>query len=65
MHLLRMLTDPPAQCQLLHLLKYAGASGSAGAADFSPAFLWLLRDFQFQLNDEGRQVTAVTAFQVE
>lgn len=24
--------------------------------DLSPTFMWLLRDFQFQLTEEGRQV---------
>ena len=38
-------------------------TGSAGqpsaptsASELSPSFLWLLRDFQFQLNEDGKQV---------
>lgn len=34
----------------------AQPSSSASASDLSPSFLWLLRDFQFQLNEDGRQV---------
>jgi len=30
--------------------------GEAELADFTPAFLWLLRDFYLQLEEEGRQV---------
>ncbi len=33
----------------------AGEGGEAELADFTPAFLWLLRDFYLTLEEDGRQ----------
>lgn len=33
------------------------ASAATGQVDFSPAFIWLLRDFQLRLESNGRQIS--------
>ena len=37
----------------------AGESSEAELASFTPAFLWLLRDFYLSLEEEGRPVSTV------
>jgi hypothetical protein len=32
-------------------------AAAAGQVDFSPAFIWLLRDFQLRLEDNGKPIT--------
>ena len=46
-----------------HIRVRASGNGGAGSndqpgelADFTPAFLWLLRDFYLRLEEDGRQV---------
>ncbi|WIA08464.1 hypothetical protein OEZ85_007901 [Tetradesmus obliquus] len=34
-----------------------GTSSATGQVDFSPAFIWLLRDFQLRLESNGKQIT--------
>lgn len=34
-----------------------GVAAAAGQVDFSPAFIWLLRDFQLRLEDNGKPIT--------
>lgn len=34
-----------------------GVAAAAGQVDFSPAFIWLLRDFQLRLEAEGKPIT--------
>ena len=44
-----------------HVRVRAGSSAGEGEAelsDFTPAFLWLLRDFYLTLEEDGRQVRA-------
>ena len=42
--------------EILSLTDGSAGEGEAELADFTPAFLWLLRDFYLQLEEEGRQV---------
>lgn len=34
-----------------------GVAAAAGQVDFSPAFIWLLRDFQLRLEANGKPIT--------
>lgn len=34
-----------------------GVASAAGQVDFSPAFIWLLRDFQLRLEADGKPIT--------
>jgi hypothetical protein len=34
-----------------------GTSSATGQVDFSPAFIWLLRDFQLRLESNGRKIS--------
>ena len=34
-----------------------GVAAAAGQVDFSPAFIWLLRDFQLRLEADGKPIT--------
>ncbi|NJO13274.1 MAG: hypothetical protein HC872_07225 [Gammaproteobacteria bacterium] len=38
-------------------LVHAGQASASELAEFTPSFLWLLRDFYLQLEDNGRQVS--------
>lgn len=38
-------------------IRYAENSSEADLASFTPAFLWLLRDFYLSLEEEGRAVS--------
>ncbi|KAK9798122.1 hypothetical protein WJX73_001407 [Symbiochloris irregularis] len=38
-------------------VKAGAASGESELADFTPSFLWLLRDFYLTLEEEGRKIT--------
>jgi hypothetical protein len=42
---------------LLHAGANNGVAAAAGQVDFSPAFIWLLRDFQLRLEAEGKPIT--------
>ncbi|KAG1678206.1 hypothetical protein FOA52_016143 [Chlamydomonas sp. UWO 241] len=45
-------------CEFAKLIqKKSSAGGSASVEGLSPSFLWLLRDFQFNLTEDGRQIT--------
>ncbi|KAG2489141.1 hypothetical protein HYH03_012367 [Edaphochlamys debaryana] len=47
-----------AVCEFARLIR--GRAGGADAdlgRDLTPSFVWLLRDFQFQLTEDGRQLT--------
>ncbi len=46
---------------ILRPLHCAG-EGEAELADFTPSFLWLLRDFYLTLEEDGRQVGFVEFF---
>eukprot|EP00798_Chlamydomonas_sp_ICE-L_P005052 gene5052-34843_t len=35
-----------------------GGTGARDAAELSPSFLWLLRDFHYQLKEDGHEITA-------
>ncbi|KAF0699953.1 Aste57867_9503 [Aphanomyces stellatus] len=47
---------------VVNLTKYiqvtAGGGGATNLADFFPAFLWVVRDFTLQLEEEGRAITS-------
>eukprot|EP00882_Tetradesmus_deserticola_P031353 GHRQ01035452.1.p1 GENE.GHRQ01035452.1~~GHRQ01035452.1.p1 ORF type:complete len:151 (-),score=34.60 GHRQ01035452.1:304-756(-) len=70
--LLRMYVSPPLQIlyvtsNLLAVLRCrraaaaangsVGTSSATGQVDFSPAFVWLLRDFQLRLESNGHTIS--------
>ena len=63
-HILMQLSVPRSTCCIHQVTKHirvragstAGESSRGELAAFTPAFLWLLRDFYLSLEDEGREV---------
>jgi hypothetical protein len=51
-------------CELAKRIKErsGGAPGTSGPADFHPAFVWLLRDFQLQLSGAGAGASTPRAY---
>lgn len=47
---------PILQTKLYNLNRVYVGEGEAELADFTPSFLWLLRDFYLTLEEDGRQV---------
>lgn len=48
----------PAKCRLCKTGWHAG-EGQSELAEFNPAFLWLLRDFYLDLEEDGRKVVSL------
>lgn len=58
----RLLAAPtPANLPAGPLPVWSSQLQSLDMAELAPSFLWLLRDFQFQLTEDGRQVWRVVA----